>query len=597
MNKHLSAPSIRRCTDPAEAPSCSPAGAPERSHGQERHDPLHLFEALGSTLPDALYCKDTEGRYLGCNEVFAALLAFRREEIIGRVVFDLLPVELAEKHARSDRDLIEAGGTQVFESHLPDGDGYRWVRFHKSLFFNRDGSPAGIIGSVHDISEHKKTQKQIEQLAFYDALTDLPNRTLFTMHVERLVELASREKQSFGLLFLDKDRFTAINDSLGFAAGNQILKTFARRLSGFMSQNRLKHDGMLARIGGDKFALAVYPLVGREQADDLAQRVLALLKEPVTVNGHEVCITGSIGITLYPEYGTGVETLLEAADSAMYQAKRQGRNTWQHYSAAISQQSLEKLTLESDLRYAVSNNELFLNYQPLMDLRTGRISGVEALVRWQHPRLGLIAPDRFISIAEESGMINEIGEWVLKTACTQTRRWQDQGLPHFRVAVNLSGYQLLQPHFARQIQSALDESGLDPAWLELELTESTIMKNPEDIRILEALKDLGVYLAIDDFGTGYSSLAYLKRFPIDKLKIDRSFIRHITADPEDATIVEAIIVMAHRLGLRVVAEGVETRDQLDFLRSCNCDNIQGYYLSKPLATEGVHQFLAPSGAP
>jgi diguanylate cyclase (GGDEF)-like protein/PAS domain S-box-containing protein len=554
-----------------------------------------LLEALGNTLPNPIYYKDLKGRYLGCNQAFIELFGLSRDEIVGKTAHQLLPKKLADHYRKTDLELVRNGGTKRFEGTIRIAEKCRDMIFHKAVFTDEQGTLAGIVGTLTDITEGKQAERRIEQLAYYDTLTGLPNRLLLQLRLEKLLERAHQENKMVGLLFLDQDRFKNINESLGYAAGNKILQTIAGKLSHFLDQLPELDVGMVTRVGGAKFALAVYPQVTKTQTGDLAVHLLDLLSEPMQMGDQTITCFGNVGIALSPGDGTTVDSLLENADSAMYHAKRSGRGSWRYYSSEISLQNLEQLTLEIDLRRAIQQEELFLHYQPQLNLATGRISGVEALLRWRHPRLGLVPPIRFIPIAEETGQIAAIGEWVLRTACTQNRDWQRQGLPPMQVAVNLSGHQLLQPRFTTLVQKILIETDLDPALLELELTESTIMKNPEDIRILRELKALGVQMAIDDFGTGYSSLAYLKRFPLNRLKIDRSFISHLTTDPDDEAIVEAIIAMARRLGLKVLAEGVETAEQLDFLAKRDCTEIQGYYLGKPMsATDIVTFVLKPS---
>ena len=566
----------------------------ELKHRQDlraQSEQRRLLEALCNTLPNPIYYKDLNGRYLDCNQAFIQLFGLSRGEVVGKTAYQLLPRELAENLQMADQALLRNGGVQTFENSLSIAGTIRDMIFHKAVFADEQGTPAGIVGTLIDITERKRAERRVEQLAYYDALTGLPNRLLLRQRLEKLLERSRRENKMVGLLFLDQDRFKNINDTLGYAAGNRTLQTIAGKLSHFLDRIPDLDEGLVARVGGDKFALAIYPLATKRRIGDLALRLLDLLGEPIRLGDQAITCAGSVGIAMSPDDGTTVDSLLENADSAMYQTKRNGRGSWQFYSSEISLRNLERLTLETDLRQAIQRDELFLHYQPQVNLATGRISGVEALLRWHHPRLGLVPPNRFIRIAEETGQIATIGEWVLRTACRQSRDWQRQGLPALQMAVNISGHQLLQPRFADLVKNIMEETNLDPALLELELTESTIMKNPEDIRILRELKDRGVKLAIDDFGTGYSSLAYLKRFPLNRLKIDRSFISQLTTDPEDEAIVEAILAMARRLGLSVLAEGVETTEQIAFLTQRECDHVQGFYLGKPMSAAGIVPFI------
>ncbi|MEJ2201063.1 MAG: EAL domain-containing protein [Desulfuromonadaceae bacterium] len=563
-------------------------------HKNQRTESEHrrLLEALGNTLPNPIYYKDLNGHYLGCNEAFLQLFGLPRGEIIGKTVHQLLPPQLADYYHKSDLELLRDGGVQSYESNICIAGTTRDMIFHKAVFTDEEGTAAGIVGTLIDITERKQAERRAEQLAYYDTLTGTPNRLLLQLRLEKLLQRAQQEQQMVGVFFLDQDRFKNINDTLGYATGNRVLQAIADRLEQFLNQLPNLDESWVARVGGDKFALTVYPLTSKRQTSELAIDLLDLFAEPIQIGDQNINCLGSIGIAVFPDDGTNVDSLLENAESAMHHAKRNSRGNWQYYSSEISLQNLERLTLETDLRQAIERNELFLHYQPQLDLATGQINGVEALLRWRHARLGLVPPNQFIPIAEETGQIAAIGEWVLRTACAQNRLWQQQGLSPMKVAVNLSGHQLLQPRFAGLVQKILTETGLDPTLLELELTESTIMKNPEDIRILNELKALGVQLAIDDFGTGYSSLAYLKRFPLNCLKIDRSFISQLTNDPDDEAIVEAILAMAHRLGLKVLAEGVETAEQWAFLAERGCDHIQGYYLGKPMSAEDIISFVA-----
>jgi diguanylate cyclase (GGDEF)-like protein len=389
------------------------------------------------------------------------------------------------------------------------------------------------------------------------------------------------------LLFLDLDRFKDINDTLGHTCGDQLLTAVADRL-----REGLRPSEFLARLGGDEFVFLVTGLRDKRSAGSFAHSILELLNTPFEVDDKELFISTSIGIALSPDDGDDGDTLLTHADMALYAAKEQGRNAFSYFSEELNREARERRHLEGSLHRALSNGEFHLEYQPQIELRSGRIFSFEALLRWQHPDEGLIPPQRFIPVAEETGLIRRLGEWVLQTACLQCRQWQQPGLPPVRVAVNVSGHQFNQPGFIDMVDRVLEETGLDPELLELELTESSLMAGAqESIMTLIDLKVRGMHLAIDDFGTGYSSLSYLKHFPIDRLKIDRSFVRDIVRDLDDRAIVEAIIAMAHSLGLRVLAEGVEHEDELELLRERGCDEVQGFYFAQPLPPEGVERYL------
>lgn len=435
--------------------------------------------------------------------------------------------------------------------------------------------------------ERKRSEAEIKKLAYFDFLTGLPNRVLFTDRLKQAIIMAQRDTRNVALLFLDLDNFKKVNDSIGHAYGDRLLKITADRI-----QNCLRSADTVARIGGDEFVVILPFLSGTEDVPKVAEKILHSLKNPVTFEEHEIYTSVSIGISMFPGDGSTVDDLLKNADIAMYQAKEGGRNNYQFFSQDMNVQAVTRQLIESSMRQAISRNEFYLVYQPQYNLRDRVITGFEALLRWRHPQKGNIYPQQFISIAEETGLIMPIGEWVLRTACTQARKWHDAGHSCLRIAVNISARQFKQDSFATLVQTILAESGLPPQFLELELTESTIMEHADkNVQVLQKLKNLGVTLAIDDFGTGYSSLSYLKHFPIDRLKIDSSFVRDINTNGDDAAIAEAIIFMAHSLKLDVVAEGVEQEDQLTFLDSRNCDMLQGYLMSHPLSVTEVGTLL------
>ena len=423
----------------------------------------------------------------------------------------------------------------------------------------------------------QQAEERVRHLAHYDELTGLPNRTMFNERLSHALAHARRSETSLAILFIDLDRFKNINDTLGHEAGDHVLKEVAQRL-----RDCLRESDTVGRLGGDEFVVLIEEPPRPVNAAVVAQKILAAMDTPFLVQAQEFHITASIGISTYPGDGADMQTLMKNADIAMYRAKEQGKNNSQFYSAQINVHSIERFTLESSLRRALERNEFLLHYQPKVDIGGGRITGVEALLRWQQPAQGLIPPAQFIQLAEETGLIVPIGEWVLKTACAQNKAWQQQGLAPVRVAVNLSPRQFAHQNLLEDVARVLKQTGLDPAYLELEITESVVMKNPEQaVILLNRLKAFGIHLAIDDFGTGYSSLNYLKRFPLNTLKIDRTFIRDLPGDSDDAAITQAILAMAHSLRLVVVAEGVETAEQMRFLLDNHCDEIQGYYFSRP----------------
>jgi predicted signal transduction protein with EAL and GGDEF domain len=473
---------------------------------------------------------------------------------------------------------------------------------------------AGVLtqlsGTIQDVTELKEAEQRIHNLAYYDGTTGLPNRHFFMERLQQSLAHARRYHRQLGVLSLDLDQFKRINDTLGHKAGNELLIAVSGRLSGVVRGSDLvsHEDGApgsgveavetIARLDGDEFSLLIAELAHYHDAAKVARRLLDELRKPFGVAGQEVFVSASIGLALYPLDGEDGETLIKNAGAAMHFAKDQGRDNYQFYSRAMNATALEKLSLESQLRKALERDELLLHFQPKLSAITGAVAGVEALIRWKHPELGMVPPSQFIPVAEETGLIVAIGDWVLETACRQNQAWQKAGYPPVHVAVNIASPHFRQGGLMDSVARALRETGLGPEWLELEVTESMLMQGVDaqgvDLTLdtLFKLKDMGVRLAIDDFGTGYSSLAYLKRFPLDTLKIDRSFVKDLPRDAEDAAIAKAIIAMAHSLRLAVVAEGVETDQQLAFLRQHGCDLVQGFLFSRPVPAEEFAALLA-----
>jgi diguanylate cyclase (GGDEF)-like protein/PAS domain S-box-containing protein len=446
----------------------------------------------------------------------------------------------------------------------------------------------GMVCVARDVTERTYAEEQIKHLAYHDALTGLPNRLLFKDRLTVALSHAQRDRSRIAVLFLDLDRFKVINDSLGHNIGDQLLQAVATRV-----QSCLRESDTVARLGGDEFTLLLPNLIRSEDAAPIAQKILEAVRYPFHIEGREFFITTSIGISLYPEDGTDAETLIKNADTAMYQAKEQGRDNYQLFNAFVNAKALQRITLEHGLRRALANDELAVHYQPIFDLRLGSVTGMEALLRWRHPEMGIVPPATFIPLAEATGVMVPIGGWAMREACRQAKAWHEAGLKHLSLAVNLSVQQLQSPDLLQRVADILKETGLPPRLLELEITESSAMQSPEtSIRTLYDLKKLGLRISLDDFGTGHSSLAYLKRFPIDTLKIDQSFVRDITSDPDTAAIVTAIIAMAHSLRLKVIAEGVEFSDQAAFLRRYGCDQMQGYLIKPPVPAEEFLGFVS-----
>ena len=452
---------------------------------------------------------------------------------------------------------------------------------------DRHGQVTGAVMVFHDVSTARAMSAQMAYLAQHDSLTDLPNRLLLKDRLAQSMARAHRHQQKMAVLYLDVDRFKNINDSLGHAIGDRLLQSVAQRLAACV-----RSSDTVSRQGGDEFVVLLSEATRGQEAAISAAKILLTLSKPHRIDQHDLTITVSIGIATYPDDGTEAETLMKNADFALLHAKNYGRNNYQFFKPDMNVRALERQSLESDLRHALDREEFVLHYQPKMNLETGAIVGLEALIRWRHPQRGLVPPSEFIRAAEECGFIVPISCWVLREGCRQARAWQDEGLPPMRIAINISAVELRSKDFVAGVRAILTETGLEPRYLELELTESFLMQDSQaTAAVLQDLKELGVQLALDDFGTGYSSLSYLKRFPIDILKIDQSFVRDLTTDADDASIVSAVISMGKSLHMRVVAEGVETREQLEFLQEHNCPEGQGYYFGHPVVAGDITQIL------
>jgi diguanylate cyclase (GGDEF)-like protein len=450
-----------------------------------------------------------------------------------------------------------------------------------------DGSTVNYVAVFSDISSLKVSQEELEHQAHHDVLTELPNRLLFRDRLDHAIERAQRSHLRLAVIFLDLDRFKHVNDSLGHSAGDQLLRDVAMRL-----RSAVRRDDTLARLGGDEFTVLMEGLKDGRDAAVLAEKLLGALREPFRIQQHELYVSTSIGISMYPQDALTTESLLRNADAAMYRAKDAGRNAYWYYSEEMTSAAFDRVVLEAQLRQAIELEQLVLHFQPQVDLSARHIVGVEALVRWNHPTKGFIPPARFIPIAEESGLIIPLGDWVLRAACRQAKAWLDQGVVFGCIAVNVSAPQILRGTLYASVRSVLEATGLPPSCLELEINESFVMEQPvSTIKQFLALRELGVTLAIDDFGTAYSSLAYLKRLPVDKLKIDRSFILDLPHDTNDAGVARAVIALGHSLQFKVIAEGVETEPQHEFLKSEGCDQAQGFLYSQAMDASQVEQLL------
>jgi len=515
------------------------------------------------------------------NPAFERITGYTAAEAIGRNCRFLAREDRDQPQIESLRAAIRAESEchVVMRNYRKDGSLF-WNDLYIAPVRDHTRRVTHFIGVQNDITETKRYQDELEHQANYDALTGLPNRSLLQDRLKQSLAYAQRQHHSVAIAFLDLDRFKLINDSLGHNAGDRMLQTVADRI-----KSCLRQFDTVARYAGDEFVLILYDQVSEETISVLLQRVLDNVSKPFQLDKQDVYVTCSIGVSVFPQDGKEVNTLLKNADAAMFRAKQRGRNNFHFYTTEMNSRVAEHLSLETDLRRALERGELLLHYQPQVDLLSGRIVGAEALVRWQHPQQGMIFPGRFIPLAEETGLILALGEWVLQTACTQNKAWQNAGLPLITMSVNISVRQFMRTDLIESLTKVIKASGIDARNLELEVTESLIMHNAEEfVATLKKLRELGIKLAIDDFGTGYSSLNYLKQLPVDRLKVDQSFVRDIFKDAGGATIAEAIITLGHSLGLKVIAEGVETGDQLDFLRRKLCDEFQGHYFSRPLPT-------------
>lgn len=444
-----------------------------------------------------------------------------------------------------------------------------------------------IRSYIFDITQRKQAENELKHHAFHDGLTGLPNRNFFDQHISLISKNSQRYNKLFAVLFIDIDNFKNINDTLGHNIGDQILQYFAKRLN-----SHIRKSDFVCRWGGDEFVVLLGEIQNPDQAAKFSQRLLQTFEHPLQIEGHEIYLKCSVGIAIYPEDGQETEILLKNADAALYRTKESGRNHYQFYNPQMGVEIAENFTLENQLHQAVKNGEMILHYQPQINIKTGQVYGLEALIRWKSPQLGLIKPGKFIPLAEKTGLILPMGEWVLKTACQQNKKWQQMGLPPVRISVNLSAQQLQQPNLIETVENTLESVGLDPKWLELEVTESMLMKNITIAKkTLQELREMGVYISMDDFGTGYSSLGYLKKFPFDTLKIDQSFVKELNQSSQDLHIISAIMTLSRGFNLRVIAEGVENQEQLKLLKELNCEEMQGYLFSRPLSSEDVLKYL------
>jgi diguanylate cyclase (GGDEF)-like protein/PAS domain S-box-containing protein len=554
---------------------------------------VRRYESLFENATEGIFQTTPEGRYLSANPALARIYGHTTPDALIAHLHDIehqLYVQ-PERRAEFVRLMQEQGTVRNFESQVYTRDGsIIWISENARVVRHADGSVQFYEGTVVDITERREHEAALEYQAHHDSLTGLPNRALLPDRIEQAITQAGRSGKQVAVVFVDLDHFKLINDSLGHHVGDRLLLEVASRL-----KTCVRGNDTVVRQGGDEFVLVLAEQQGEDDILAVVSRLLDAVSQPWTDNGQEYGLSCSIGVSCFPQDGDEPGALLRSADAAMYQAKASGRSTYHFYTPELNQAVSERLELENSLRHALEREEFRVYYQPRIDVASGRIVGAEALIRWDCPGKGIVPPDSFISIAEETGLIIPIGQWILREACRQNSAWRRAGLPPIAVSVNLSPIQFRHTGLVDSVAAALTEAGLDPKSLELEVTESFVMHDAERINVaMQSLKALGVDIAVDDFGTGYSSLSYLKRFPVDRLKVDKSFVRDIDSDPDDAAIVRAIITLGHALNLRVVAEGVETAAHLDYLKLHGCDEVQGYYFSRPVPASQLESLLRAS---
>ncbi|MES2205954.1 MAG: EAL domain-containing protein [Pseudomonadota bacterium] len=543
------------------------------------------YRQLVEMLPDAIIVEVDQKITFFNDSTLTLLQAKTPQDIYDKSVIHFIPPEwhiIIKEHLKKSPH-----NKRMFECKLFRCDGSTVnVEMSQAIFYHKGQLAVQTV--IHDITKHKHYEEQLLKQALHDALTGLPNRLLLSDRIENEINMAERLNQSVYIIFLDLDRFKYVNDTLGHDVGDSLLKTIAEKMAAC-----LRKSDTLARLGGDEFVIVMGRISEEAMVFKFINRLIEAISSPNILNNHEITISASIGVSNYPNDGDDAVTLLKHADSAMYQAKLLEPGGVQQYSKEMHARVNEHLVMESRLHHAIERQELMLHYQPLLNLKTGHIVGAEALIRWNHPTLGLVPPLRFIPLAEETGLIVPIGKWVIRTACTQAKLWQEQGLPFLRISVNLSVQQLIRPGLENELEQILKETGLEPQYLELEITESASMVNPKQmIQLLQNLKAMGLKLAIDDFGTGYSNLSYLKELPVDHLKLDRVFVRDIVHSPKDAMLIRSMIEIAHNLDLNVIAEGVEEISQLKELKLYGCDEMQGYYFNPPVPVDVFEKIVS-----
>ena len=550
---------------------------------------LHMLKEAVDCLPIGITLIDVEGKIIYLNPAEASMHGYNNEELLGKEARRLG----TDKNCRqlSPEQLGQFGVWRRESVNVrKNGEEFPVQLTSIAVKDSSSGKCLGVVTACEDISNWKEAEKKLNMLAYYDSLTGLPNRGMFHDRLHHALAMAQRERHQLALLFIDLDNFKDVNDTRGHDFGDCLLQEVGRKLTSIM-----RESDTLARLGGDEFVVILTAVTDQETAGAAANRILTAFEHPFLVDGEQVYCAASIGIALYPTDGKDAGSLIKCADTAMYQAKEHGRSQFRFYSSDMNTRIMHRVAMEKSLRQGLEKGEFFLHYQPKWDLKTCRIIGVEVLLRWQSSDFGYMLPSTFISLTENSGLIVSLGEWVLRTACIQARKWISSGHQDLKIAVNISGQQLKQPDFLEMVERIIAETGIPASALELEFTESVVMEKTEKtISLFRALKAMGLQLSIDDFGTGYSSLSYLKHFPIDRIKIDRSFVAEAHNSSDDAAVIEAIITMGHNMNLRVLAEGVETHDQLHFLTERGCDEVQGFYLALPMSAEELAECITPA---
>lgn len=559
----------------------------EELYEQQKFSYEARIHAIAKALPDPVFLFDEDGRYLEIMTGREDQLCLLPEQLKGRLLHEIHPQERADLFLGAIHTALDTDSLTLVEYDLEVTSGHRFFEGRVMPGNFQVNGRRTVVFLALDITDIRESEKQIRRLAYYDNLTGLASRAHFLQRLDEAIKTARRRKQKFALFFLDLDGFKDINDTLGLEAGDELLKIVGKRL-----HTVLREIDFAARLGGDEFCIIMEEITDAYDAAQVADRCLEVVREQVVIAGRKLAPRISIGITLFPDDGQEQEQLLRAADSAMYAAKQAGKHQYAFYTPDLTALAEQRLSLENDLRQAIEMEQFELHYQPQVSMNSGRVTAVEALIRWRHPERGLVQPGEFIEVAERIGLISELGEWVLRTACRQLVAWRQAGVPPIRVAVNISSTHFQQEEIVHTVKTLLEETSLEPAALELEITEAVVQATEQSIETFRRLKALGVTIAIDDFGTGYSSLGSLKHLPIDCLKVDRVFIKDVLTDQSDSAIIATVIAMGQVMGLSVVAEGVETFEQVKYLYGIGCDSVQGFYFSKPVPADRIPELVA-----